>query len=708
MDLERRRRLEEALEKASEVEMDIEPPPKEFKKKCLNLETLDSYDEDELEANSSWWSQWVRNPLDSNYNGPKLSSCEVRKVAEEVGYKWKSKVKEICLVMDQGADLGILGEGRWKTEGSNTANAICDGEKLMDSLQASILLGHIRGPLTKDEVSELGTIKVIPMDTRPKPNGSSRIIINMSNPHAKIYDPELKSKREARVGDGVALSPNMGLSQWKEFEPCLMSTNEDFRFALYACGWKARFCKSDWAHAYKHVPVRREDWAMQCLKFGGRYFVETALTFGGGNSPSIYRMVASYVKEVAELAVGFDPSNNVMVLDDLCSVGSNEDEVLDKFFWTYRSMAKRMGVELAPLDDPGKAFSPCMQGEILGLEYDSVKWTWGLPCDKARRLLALLWKVLLNRGAESKVMLTLLGRLNHYMMVVGGRYQRGFLYSEMRGKEFKPDVWVDLDNNGCVQLWWWIVNIRVVIADGAPLLDPRKQFAVASLELFSDAAGGDSKRWKGWGAYCEEKEEYVMMKWPKFILENKLYLGQTWGSKLTLLEGYAALMGLLTWLPEVMERGSVVLRVDNIGFVYAFNKGHSRDLHIYTLVRAMKYVSEHLEFKLHVIHVSRRTEIGDQLVDHLSKGEVEKVMVLKPSVVEVVIWSETMKRWIRQPRVLWDLGRLVMLESDSFRDSVGKDYKADMRKISLLLKWKKVKKSLKRRRDEEVEVEESG
>ena len=105
-----------------------------------------------MKSNTSWWACWNKNPLTQEYNGPKLKSEEVRKVAMEVGYGWDSKVEEICKIMDKGADLGIVGEGRWSTRGVNTSSAIEDGEKLMDSLQASIILGHMKGPLDEEEV----------------------------------------------------------------------------------------------------------------------------------------------------------------------------------------------------------------------------------------------------------------------------------------------------------------------------------------------------------------------------------------------------------------------------------------------------------------------------------------------------------------------------------------------------------------------------
>ena len=112
--------------------------------------------------------------------------------------------------------------------------------------------------------------------------------------------------------------------------------------------------KNDWAHAYKHVPVRREDWGMQVLKYGGKYFVEKALTFGGSNSPSIYRLMASFLKESVEMETGMDPQLNTMVLDDLCSVGREDDEVLYNYFYKYRDWAAQLQKPLSgPAVCPG-------------------------------------------------------------------------------------------------------------------------------------------------------------------------------------------------------------------------------------------------------------------------------------------------------------------------------------------------------------------
>ena len=146
---------------------------------------------------------------------------------------------------------------------------------------------------------------------------------------------------------------------------------------------------------------------MQVLKYGGKYFVEKALSFGGSNSPSFYRLMASFLKESVEIETGMDPQLDTMILDNPCSVGREGDEVLYSYFYKYRDWVERLGIELARLDDPGKAFAPCTQGEILGLYYDTERWVGYMPEEKGKRLIAFMCDVLESRGATLADLMTL-------------------------------------------------------------------------------------------------------------------------------------------------------------------------------------------------------------------------------------------------------------------------------------------------------------
>ena len=402
--------------------------------------------------------------------------------------------------------------------------------------------------------------------------------------------------------------------------------------------------------------------------------------------------MASVLKEVVEKLTDLDPELNCMVLDDNCTVGREDDEMIETYFMKYREVAEILGVELAGLEDPGKAFAPTTRGEVLGIMYDTRMWSWWIPEDKGNMFLALMWDIMEGRGATMEKMMSLMGKMNHYSALTNGKHERGFLYARMSGKEEDKLAWVALDDNAILQLWWWIVNIRVVQSLGAYISDPFPSSSASALVLYSDAAGGNSSKWKGWGCFCQEEMQWCSKKWPKYILDNEVVMAEKWGAKMTLLEGFAALEALICWLPAVKRRGSAVIRVDNIGFCYAWRKQHSRDLYIYTLTKAMRDIEQMLEIKIEVYHVPRRSAVGDQIVDHLSKNEVEKVEELVGKEGRIVATSTLLDNWIRRPFVAWDLGKRILEGLKYERLGAWRDYVADLKGVRMEMGWGKRRK----------------
>ena len=139
------------------------------------------------------------------------------------------------------------------------------------------------GPLKREELP-WKDFKVSPMTVRLKPNGRARIIMGLSYPH-KIM-----------LGRGEVCSPNEGMANFLEFEPVTMGS--DYR-------WR---CKM-----YRDLPCGSPS---QVVEFGGRFFIDRCLNFGGGNSSTYYHMPAPMLITMAEIQSGFDPLLNLIQLDD--------------------------------------------------------------------------------------------------------------------------------------------------------------------------------------------------------------------------------------------------------------------------------------------------------------------------------------------------------------------------------------------------------
>ena len=93
--------------------------------------------------------------------------------------------------------------------------------------------------------------------------------------------------------------------------------------------------------------MRQEDHQLQVVYFGGRYFIEGMLTFGGMNSPAIYNLPASYLIQLAHKDSKLDRRQSIQQLDDNCAADALGSELLKRYYVRYREIATRIGVSLA-------------------------------------------------------------------------------------------------------------------------------------------------------------------------------------------------------------------------------------------------------------------------------------------------------------------------------------------------------------------------
>ena len=96
------------MEKAVRKEPEEEPPPKQFNPKNSNLTILEDYPK---VLGSDYWDVWEGNAYKPT-NGSMIDHVKLVEVAERLELKEKDKVKEIAEMLENGADLGIAGEGR--------------------------------------------------------------------------------------------------------------------------------------------------------------------------------------------------------------------------------------------------------------------------------------------------------------------------------------------------------------------------------------------------------------------------------------------------------------------------------------------------------------------------------------------------------------------------------------------------------------------
>ncbi len=150
-----------------------------------------------------------------------------------------------------------------------------------------------------------------------KPNGSVRIILNLSSPEG--------------------LSVNEGIDE-KDF-PATMSSTLKWIRVLNRAGRNCRMTKVDWSDAYKHLAVRVEDLNLQWFSWLGMAFCELCLIFGSKSSVGLYDRLA---KQVLAIVCAKSRMPSYMVcqhLDDCVAAAPEDSELIYSFDNCYYEVA---------------------------------------------------------------------------------------------------------------------------------------------------------------------------------------------------------------------------------------------------------------------------------------------------------------------------------------------------------------------------------
>jgi len=204
------------------------PAVKQFKPKN-NLPLLDDYS---VPAPAAFWQQFPVNKLTER---PALiDHVKLRALAEKVGISGRS-AEEVYAALEHGADIGCVGDCRAASRSGNSPSSFEYGRQVTDAVATWIKKGFVRGPV--DLAAVPAQAKVNGIMCRPKPDGSVRVILNMSAPAGNS------------VNDGIDA----------DMFPAVMSSTAKWLAVLYRAGRNCNIMKIDWADAYKHVPVRAAD-----------------------------------------------------------------------------------------------------------------------------------------------------------------------------------------------------------------------------------------------------------------------------------------------------------------------------------------------------------------------------------------------------------------------------------------------------------------
>ena len=631
------------------LEIEELPEPSGFSKINCEIPELPDYTVEVFP--DEYWNCWPQ--AVENTKLPWLNAEEVEKIYHETGCVGRDEFAQLVNDVREGVDIGCVGSARIPTHSPNNKSAYTYGERLMDSLASWCKSGIASGPFTKNQIEQIfpNGFTINAMQVAVKEDGKARPVIDMSAPRLKPGET---------VPEGVGTSVNSGIDV-ANF-PSKMSSLEEISSILAEIGCPAQFCKIDWAEAYKHCEIRKEDRCLQVLSIGGRYFIEERITFGSSSSPGIFERPSWFLLRAAVCKAKARQELTTKQIDDAMVFSKKGDGVCQRVYENYRQLADRMGARLAPETKPDKAFSPRSKGVALGVELDLESWTWRLPRKKMVAIRHSLEVVRVSKSVDMGLVKTLVGRLNHYSSIVpAGKVERSFITHLQTVGESRGLQEVAVTEAARDAAAWWLAALPAATAYSR-IRDLRPQSVVVNdYHLYMDAAGGSSDSKNGAGGLVWETGAWFCYQWPNWLNSNSTNsLGVNFAAKLSFLEAVAGLMCLLA-NPRLFKGKRIMIKTDNSGFVGAWRTKSGKDQYLHSIIHALAFVERGLEMELHVIKTRRCSEEGEVVADHLSKGKVFKAKKsgllrkeFKP--------SKVLRDWMQDPIPGRRLGKSILGE----------------------------------------------
>jgi len=576
----------------------------------------------------------------SNIDGRALKG-----LADSLGCSDQKRLEKVLKWIAEGAEIGCVGPARAPSFSKNTKDAYKVGRQVTDAIAAWVKDKYVRGPVPEEEVPHEAKINSIL--TRLKPNGSVRVILNLSAP------------------EGLSVNDGIDIDQF----PAKMSSTNAWLEVLNKAGKGCWISKTDWSDAYKHIAVAGSDLNLQWFEWGGMYFQELCLIFGCASSAGIYDAAAKTVLDIVCRKANFRPDMVCQHLDDMVAAAPHESQSLFRFTEAYKYVANTTGVKLAPTDDPDKAFEPCKKGVVFGVEYDTQKWTWCLP--KAK--LATINNSILQACETGRITVRdaqkLVGKLVHIKpLIPSGKYN--FFYvmtlSVEANKGSDPRRVIELSQPCRQQLWFWLLMLKACQEDVSIPKVPM-YLPPWALEAFTDAAGGTvDSLGRGTGGVLGTWWFYYP--WPKRVASGGWRIdGIKVGRKLSALELIGPLIVVVAGR-HLLKGGALKIWVDNAGSVAIWKKGYSTSCPLSSsIVATIAAVAASLNIKIEIEKITRCSNTGAQLADYLSKADFNSFRQTATTAswqleVEPARITGTLLQWLDKPTVDFDLATKLIRE----------------------------------------------
>jgi hypothetical protein len=612
-------------------------PPAEKKKKAVKDWGLHDFTKP---ASPSFWKNFPYRPLPRKPVTRINTDILAKKIARANG-QWtvfeKTTAAAALASLKNGANAYQLSYLPGTIQ-KNAPSIEQHGNVFTTTLSEWIEKGFVAGPFLYPPVPDFRANVLMAEEQKDK----VRPILNLSSPKGESFNDNVDEYRVPKT---------------------YQSSARLFGQSLLAIGPGALMSKMDMRDAFKLVPARVADLRLQGFCWLGAFFIDSQQIFGGSPSVANFDQVAETVLNIAKSETRLKHAHIHRTLDDVACVASPGTGECQRFTATYKKVCGELGVPLAedcPLRE--KAFSNEKQGTVLGVEFNSDRLEWRFSSKKIGDVLSAVHLMQVSQHADLKQVEKLAGRLNNFaqMMPFMHLYKRTLnkFLTDFAGSY---EILLPVPGQLVEDLYVW----AAVLTDSVGWLPIQRELdnpPCGALKFVSDAAGGKSgEEWIGVASIGLRNESSFWFlcrgEWPPSVTSFVDEKGASLAQKMTTLELVGLFLPILS-VPETVRNRNVVLGVDNLGVVFAWENGYAKgDMLASVLVRALGVVAAYLECRIFVQHVPRLTTLASVMADSLTRA----------STASAEVWSELVGTasyappqrlwaWLAEPFLDWDLG----------------------------------------------------
>ena len=491
------------------------------------------------------------------------------------GHPDQGVVNYVLTGLRTGFDIGYNGILNPISRGNNKS-ARDNHVQVTQAILKEVTRGHTAGPFP---FPPFPVNHISPLGAAPKPDGTARLVLDLSQP------------RGISVNDGI--SKTEFPTEYTHFDRATEMVHRLGRGCLLS--------KIDIKHAYRLMPVRKEDWPLLVYQWEGQYYVDLVLPFGGRSSASIFTTFADLVCWILTQKRGL---NAVHYSDDYLLASPPQPPVAQQDLTTFKGTFFTLGIPIAE----DKLIGPTTNLIFTGIAIDTQQFLISIPQEKVQEVMEQMPKWCKRRTCTQVQLQSLTGKLNFFGKVIraGRVFTRRLI--DLIHTVHRPNHHISLTSSAREDLHWWCELLQSW--NQASIIPDPKLVLSTDILLFTDAA----KR-QGFGAILGNS--WIQSSWPPL-----------WQAmEIDIKELFAIVAAVVTW-GHLWQGRRIVVVTDNKPITQIWSSGSTPAPDLMALTRRLFLFAAQNHFSISFKHILGHF---NPVADALSRFQVERFRQLMPT-----------------------------------------------------------------------------